>query len=84
MQSFLAKHADKIAGVVSCFDRVIVRGHLPMAGPGYFSTWLYSKKIALNLQAPPEGWRNFKEVAPGGTVVFRGIEAACQGVGCGG
>jgi len=64
VQSFLAKHADKIAGVVSCFDRVIVRGHLPMAGPGYFSTWLYSKKIALNLQAPPEGWRNFKEMAP--------------------
>lgn len=64
MQSFLAKHADKITGVLSCFDRVLLRGHLPMAGTGYFATWLYSKKIALNVQAPPEGWRNFKEVAP--------------------
>jgi hypothetical protein len=35
-----------------------------MAGPGYFSTWLYSKKISLNLQTPPEGWWKFKEAAP--------------------
>ena len=59
MPSFLAKHADHIQGVLSCFDRVILRGHLPMAGPGYFTTWLSSKKIALNLQALPEGWWNF-------------------------
>ena len=35
-----------------------------MAGPGYFSTWLYSKRIALNLNCPPEGWWNFKDAAP--------------------
>jgi len=64
VKSFLAKHAEKIQGVLECFDRVIVRGHLPMAGPGYFSTWLYSKQIALNLQSPPEGWWNFKDAAP--------------------
>lgn len=64
MKSFIAKHGDKINGVLECFDRVILRGHLPMAGAGYFSTWLYSKKIALNLQSPPEGWWNFKEAAP--------------------
>lgn len=55
MKSFIAKHGDKINGVLECFDRLILRGHLPMAGAGYFSTWLYSKKIALNLQSPPEG-----------------------------
>lgn len=64
MKSFITKHADKITGVLGCFDRIILRGHLPMAGPGYFSTWLYSKKIALNLNTPREGWRNFKEMAP--------------------
>lgn len=64
VQSFIAKHAERINGVLPCFDRVILRGHLPMAGPGYFSTWLYSKKIALNLHSPPEGWWNFKEAAP--------------------
>lgn len=64
MQSFIAKHAAKINGVLECFDRVILRGHLPMAGAGYFSTWLFSKKIALNLQTPPKGWRNFKDAAP--------------------
>lgn len=64
MKSFITKHAEKINGVLACFDRVIIRGHLPMAGPGYFSTWLYSKRIALNLKEPRAGWRNFKEVAP--------------------
>jgi hypothetical protein len=62
--SFIAKHGDKINGVLECFDRVILRGHLPMAGPGYFSSWLYSKQIALNLQQPEPGWWNFKEAAP--------------------
>lgn len=61
---FLRKHGKRVQGMLSCFDRVILRGHLPMAGPGYFSTWLYSKKISLNLQSPPEGWWNFKEAAP--------------------
>jgi len=64
VKSFVAKHAGKINGVLECFDRVIIRGHLPMAGPGYFSTWLYSKRIALNLKEPRSGWRNFKDVAP--------------------
>ena len=64
MTSFIAKHGDKINGVLECFDRVILRGHLPMAGPGYFSSWLYSKQIALNLQQPEPGWWNFKEAAP--------------------
>jgi hypothetical protein len=64
VESFIAKHGGSILGVLECFDRVILRGHLPMAAPGYFATWLYSKKIALNLQSPPEGWWNFKEAAP--------------------
>lgn len=64
MNAFIAKHAKEITGVLPCFDRVILRGHLPIAGPGYFSTWLYSKRIALNLQQPEPGWWNFKEAAP--------------------
>lgn len=64
MKSFIAKHGGEISGVLECFDRLILRGHLPMAAPGYFATWLYSKKIALNLHSPPEGWWNFKDAAP--------------------
>jgi hypothetical protein len=64
VQSFIIKHAGKINGILECFDRVILRGHLPIAAPGYFSTWLYSKQIALNLKDPPEGWWNFKAAAP--------------------
>ena len=64
MKSFIQKHASKIKGVLECFDRVILRGHLPMAGVGYFATWLYSKKISLNLEKLPAGWQRFKEMGP--------------------
>jgi hypothetical protein len=61
---FVHKHGSAIHGVLSCFDRVIVRGHLPTAGVGYFLTWMSSKRIGLNLKQLPEGWWNFKEAAP--------------------
>ena len=64
MNSFLAKHKKAVSAVLPCFDRVILRGHLPIAGLGYFSTWLYSKKISVNLQRLEPGWRTFKEMAP--------------------
>jgi len=75
VKSFVAKHAEKIKGVLECFDRVIIRGHLPLAAPGYFSTWLYSKRISLNLKEPPAGWWNFKEVAP---CLAEGLKAYAQ------
>ena len=64
MKSFIAKQGQEINGILECFDRVILRGHLPIAGTGYFLGWMQAKKIALNLQNPPEGWWNFKEAAP--------------------
>jgi len=64
VKSFMAKHAGKINGVLECFDRVILLGHLPMASVGYFLTWMSSKRIALNLKTPRQGWWNFKDAAP--------------------
>jgi hypothetical protein len=64
VNSFVAKHRSEINGVLECFDRVILRGHLPIAGVGYFATWLFSKQIALNLRELKEGWWNFKDAAP--------------------
>lgn len=64
MNAFVAKHGEKIGGVLECFDRVIMRGHLPMAGVDYFSSWLYSKRITLNLRQPEPGWWRFKEASP--------------------
>jgi hypothetical protein len=64
VKSFMRKHGSNIKGILECFDRVILRGHLPMAGVGYFATWLYSKKISLNLENLPEGWQRFKEMGP--------------------
>ena len=64
MNAFVAKHHREINGVLDCFDRVILRGHLPIAGVGYFSTWLYSKQIALNMRQLADNWWNFKHAAP--------------------
>jgi hypothetical protein len=64
VKAFIARHAGSIHGVLECFDRVILRGHLPMAGLGYLLTWMCSKRIGLNLREMPEGWWSFKEAAP--------------------
>ena len=64
MNAFIRKHHPHINAVLDCFDRVILRGHLPIAAPPYFGTWLRSKHIGLNLKELPEGWWNFKEAAP--------------------
>jgi hypothetical protein len=64
VESFLAKHGNSISGILECFDRVILRGHLPIAGAGYFATWLFSKQISINPQPLEPGWRSFKKVVP--------------------
>lgn len=60
---FLRKHQDQILGVLSCFDRVIIRGHLPISGTGYFMGWLSARKFCLRKE-PPEGWYPLKLAMP--------------------
>ncbi len=52
---FLVKHADKIQGVLSCFDRVIFRGYLPLSYPKGMSGFLYQQQVLL---------KDFKDYAP--------------------
>jgi hypothetical protein len=52
---FVVKHRGKIRGVLSCFDRVIFRGHLPLSYPKGMSGFLYQQKVLL---------KNFKDYAP--------------------
>jgi hypothetical protein len=44
---FLCKHQDKIAGVLSCFDRLIFRGHLPLSWAGGLEGFLFQQKVLL-------------------------------------
>jgi hypothetical protein len=53
--SFLVKHADNISGVLSCFDRVIFRGYLPLSYPQGLDGFLYRQKVLL---------KDFKDYAP--------------------
>ena len=40
MKSFLEKHASKITGVLSCFDRMLFRGYLPIMSGGAMAQFL--------------------------------------------
>lgn len=55
MPSFLDKHADKIKAVLSCFDRVILRGYLPFCHPRALEGFLADQGVLL---------KDFKTFAP--------------------
>ena len=52
---FLVKHPDKVHGVLSCFDRLIFRGYLPLSYPKGLEGFLYQQKVLL---------KDFKDYAP--------------------
>jgi hypothetical protein len=45
MEQFIAKHADKIARTLSCFDRVLFRGYLPFFSGAAMAAFLDSRGI---------------------------------------
>lgn len=45
MDAFLAKHADAIGGVLSCFDRVLFRGYLPLMSGYAMADFLQRKQV---------------------------------------
>lgn len=52
---FLGKHQDKIVGVLSCFDRLIFRGHLPLSYPRGLEGFLHKQDVLF---------KDFKHYAP--------------------
>jgi hypothetical protein len=44
---FLGKHAERIQGVLSCFDRVLFRGHLPLSHPRGLEGFLGQQGVLL-------------------------------------
>ena len=53
--AFLRKHQNQIAGVLSCFDRLIFRGHLPLSYPRGLAGFLYRQDVLF---------KDFKHYAP--------------------
>jgi len=45
MDAFVAKHADAIRGVLSCFDRVLLRGYLPLMSGDAMADFLKRKQV---------------------------------------
>jgi len=40
MDAFLSKHKRKIAGTLSCVDRIVFKGYLPISRAGSFESFL--------------------------------------------
>jgi hypothetical protein len=53
--AFLGKHRNQIAGVLSCFDRLIFRGHLPLSYPRGLEGFLHRQDVLF---------KDFKVYAP--------------------
>jgi hypothetical protein len=53
--AFLRKHQDKIVGVLSCFDRLIFRGHLSLSYPRGLEGFLHKQDVLF---------KDFKHYAP--------------------
>ena len=47
MQEFIVKHQEKIASVLSCFDRIIFKGYLPISFPESMTNFLRDKKVLV-------------------------------------
>ena len=47
MESFVEKHADRVSGVLSCFDRVLFKGHLPLNRPGAMDVLLNNHGVLV-------------------------------------
>lgn len=47
MKEFLEKYAGSIAGNVSCFDRMIFKGHLPISWPDGMESFLRREKVLI-------------------------------------
>ena len=47
MDSFVQRHADKITGILSCFDRLILKGHLPLSYPSGMEGFLHRHRILI-------------------------------------
>jgi hypothetical protein len=43
VDQFITKHRDKIVGTISCFDRILFKGHLPLGWPGAMEGFLARK-----------------------------------------
>jgi len=45
MDQFIAKHADKLQGTLSCFDRVLFRGSLPFYSGCAMASFLDTREV---------------------------------------
>jgi hypothetical protein len=47
VNSFVQQHADKITGILSCFDRLIIKGYLPFSYPSSMEGFLHHRGILI-------------------------------------
>ena len=61
MEAFCQKHEAKIAGVLSCFDRMLFRGYLPIMSGASMAQFLQSERVNCE-NLPDVEWCHFDRV----------------------
>jgi hypothetical protein len=52
MRKFVAKHATQVAGTLSCFDRLLCKGHLPLGYPQAMEQFLTQRRVLTRGRLP--------------------------------
>ncbi|TMA71140.1 MAG: hypothetical protein E6J77_26555, partial [Deltaproteobacteria bacterium] len=47
MRKFVAKHATQVTGTLSCFDRLLFKGHLPLGYPHAMEQFLTQRRVLM-------------------------------------
>jgi hypothetical protein len=47
MQEFAKKYAENIEGILNCFDRIILKGYLPISWPEAMESFLRREKVLV-------------------------------------
>ena len=47
MRTFVAKHAATTTGTLSCFDRLLFKGHLPLGYPHAMEQFLTQRHVLM-------------------------------------
>lgn len=68
MEQFIIKHQDKITGTISCFDRILFKGYLPISSPEGMESFMNRQGVLF---------KNFKQFA---STCSEGLKAYAQDV----
>ena len=62
MRQFVDKHMDKIIGTLTCFDRIIFKGYLPISSASGIAAFFHNQQWLM---------KDFKKQAPAQSIIIK-------------